>query len=484
MYALLGWKRWIVFSCIILLGSSYHTASLAKVTLPDIGANSQTHSAQDDQIRGEAIMRRIRQGLPIIEDPEIEDYIWNLGYRLVAHSDYKTKTFRFFVVNDSTINAFAGPAGNIGVNAGLILTAENESELAAVIAHEIAHVTQRHLERAFDAAEKLSLPTAAALIAAIILSGQNVNIAEAALAATIAANLQTQINFTRTHEQEADHIGMQVLAQSRFNPNSMATFFERLQQADRLFDTSVPEFLRTHPVTNTRISEARDRAEAYKFTPTPDNFLFYLTRAKLRTITTDDPTKLVRRIEAEMHEGNYKNKFAQIYGYGHALLKANKISQAHQQIKRLIALDRERIPYLILLANIEIAANNSQEGLRIYEDALKLNPYNIALTYRYAETLLRIGKAIEARKTLYTLKNQRISPIYYELLAKAEGDAGHPGLAHQALAEYYFLNGYTRNAIEQLNLALREKDINAIEMNRIEERIKQLKELLILEKQL
>lgn len=204
-------------------------------------------------------MREVRRSLTIVDDPQVQEYVSSIGYRLVAHADAGSGDFTFFVVQHEAINAFAAPGGFIGINTGLILASRNESELAAVVGHEIAHVTQRHLPRAFEQASQMNIPTAAALV----LGRQNSNIGEAALATAFAANQQNRINFTRSNEQEADRIGIDLVARAQFDPNSMATFFERLQQTYRFYEGSLPEYLSTHPVTVSRIADARARADAY-----------------------------------------------------------------------------------------------------------------------------------------------------------------------------------------------------------------------------
>lgn len=456
-----------------------------EIALPSMGTDvSARMSPEDEQKLGAAFMRRIRQEIPIVEDPEVVDYINSLGYQLVAHSDYRSHPFHFFVINDNGINAFAGPGGYIGANSGLILTAESESELAAVLAHEIAHITQRHLDRTMDATEKLGLPTAAAIIAAIVLGGNDINIAEAAIAATLAANLQTQLNFSRTHETESDHIGMRILAQAGYDPMAMPGFFERLQQSDRLYDAGVPEFLRTHPVTTDRISQSRDRAAQYKATAKADQTHFNLIKAKLRVLSSGDVQKLVKNYRLELDEGTLKDKRAGLYGYAWALLASRNYAEARIQAKALLASDQPRIPYLSLLAQIESADGKYAKAIELYLSALKSNPGNFSLTQGYATTLLLNGQPNKAREAVLGVVKDHPSPAVYELLAKASDDAGYPGAAHEALAEYYFQLGQTQVAIRQLGLALREKDTDAADASRIETRTQELTELAKLEKQL
>jgi len=475
--------------CLLVLGwlVAAPPASLAgnEIALPSMGTDvSSRMSAEEEQQLGAAFMRRLRQELSIVEDPEVVDYIKSLGYQLVAHSEYRTHPFHFFVVKDNAINAFAGPGGYIAVNSGLILTAESESEVAAVLAHEIAHITQRHLDRTMDATEKLGLPTAAAIIAAIVLGSRDVNIAEAAIAATLAANIQTQLNFSRTHETESDHIGMQTLAQAGYDPSAMPGFFERLQQTDRLYDAGVPEFLRTHPVTTDRIAESRGRAAQYKVVGKTDQTHFNLVRAKIRVLSSSDVPKLVKQYRFELKEGAYSDKRAELYGYAWALLATRNYSEARNQTKALLSIDQPRIPYLALLAQIEAADGKNAAALDLYATALKTNPGNFSLTQGYAYTLLQNGQPKKARDVLLALVKEHPSPPLFELLAKASDDAGYPGSAHEALAEYYFQLGQTQIAIRQLGMALREKDTDAADAARIEARTQELAELAKLEKQL
>jgi len=477
-------KAIVVLSLISALIAG-NTKAQDNINLPIIGNDTSSRfSAAEETFLGETFMRQVRLELPISDDPEIGSYLSGLGFHLIANSNFSNRHFKFFAVNDPSINAFAGPNGYIGINAGLILNTQDESELASVIAHEIAHVTQRHLERRFDTGEKLNLPTAAAIITAIILGSQaNINLTEAAIFATIAANYQTQLSYSRAHELEADHIGMQILTKAQFDAKSMPSFFEKLHQSHRLAEAQIPEFLSTHPVTVKRIAESRNRASQYTYQPRSSTFNYYLTKAKLRVVTSKDRQSLAKRLAAELNEGSYQNKAAQMYAYTLALLETDQLEKAREQIAKLIKLDGEKIPYQILQANIEIESHNFDTGFKIFSDALNLNPGNAALTLHFADALLTQKQPFKAKQILYAINDYQATPTYYQMLAKAEGDTGNSSTSHVMLAEYYLMFDQIPIAINHLRQAKHSNNISEIEKQRIEKRIEEIQEIAIMEKE-
>ena len=261
--------------------------------LPDIGdsAGAVISPEQEKQLGG-YMMRQLRQSGIVLNNLVITAYLTSLGQRLAANSEEPTWQFTFFVVNEPSINAFAGPGGYIGVHTGLFIASENESELAGVLAHEIAHVTQRHLARAFEAADSLSVPHMAAMLASILVATQNPEAGMAGMAAVSGAAMQYQINFTRANEYEADRVGIQTLANSNLDPFGMPRFFERLQKNSRLYGSRPPEFLSTHPVTTNRIAEATSRAENYPAGEI-DTLDFQLVRAKIKVFDYSDPQQVM-----------------------------------------------------------------------------------------------------------------------------------------------------------------------------------------------
>ena len=452
------------------------------VKLPDMGASAQSYLSTEQERRlGEAFMRHIRKTLTLVDDPEVADYIQHLGYRLVAHGGFRDQRFTFFVVNSPVINAFAGPGGHIGVNSGLILLTRSESELASVMAHEIAHVTQRHIARAVEAASRMQLPMAAALAAALILGSQDSQLGTAALAAAAAGSVQKQINFTRANEEEADRIGLGILASAAYDPRSMPLFFERLLKASGTPENPLYEFLRTHPMTSARIADTRNRAEQYpRQQPEEDNLNFALIQAKLQVSGTEDPAVAVADFKARLKNPGDMPLLAVRYGYGLALLRSRELEKAREIASALLAAQADKIAFHILMAEVDLTSGRTAQALRRCEKQLEINPYNQPLTLLYARALIDNDRGPEAATLLndYLRKRHQAPPLLYQLLARAENAAGHPIPAHQALAEYYFLNGQTASAVNQLRIALEAaRKSDPLRASMIEARLKELMEL-------
>ena len=456
------------------------TSLAAELELPELGDESASVlSPQQERMLGENFMRRARRELDMIDDPELNEYIQALGRKLTAHSDRPPQEFRFFIINNPSINAFAVPGGFIGVNTGLILAAHNEAELAAVLAHEIAHITQRHIPRMIAEAKRTSIPAMAAMLAAIVLAGASGSgqAGEAAIALTAASLAQKELNFTRAFEQEADRLGMGILTRAGYDARAMPAFFERLLDWSKLYESNLPEFLRTHPITTRRISESRDQAEHFAKRAAPDNVQFFHAQAKLRAQSKASPAEIVREFKAALAAGNYRHADAEHYGYALALLANQQSDAARKEVQRLLQQRADYPPYRIARAEIELAAGKPTEALAIYAAALKKAPGDRALERRYAAALLKTGQPDAARELLKrAVRQQPGDPHLHKLLATAAGEAGHKLEAHQSLAEYYYLNGNPKAAIDQLQIAARYAGDNFYAHSSLEARIKEIKD--------
>jgi predicted Zn-dependent protease len=452
--------------------------------LPDLGdVSGQAISPQQDIALGKAFMRQVRQSGLILEDQEVNSYLEALGRKLASHSENPGHSFTFFLVDDMTINAFAGPGGYIGVNVGLFVTADSESELAGVMAHEIAHVTQRHLARRFDAADKMSLPTTAAILAAILIGATTDGSAgAAALTAASAANMQYQINFTRANEYEADRVGIQTLADAGYDPYGMPQFFEKLQKNAKLYGTRPPEFLSTHPVTTNRIAEATSRAETYPRKPAYTNLDFLLLRAKLRVRSYQNPKQVLS--DFQRYQGASGGD-TPVEKFEFALLLAanGRYDQAESVMQKLQQSDPDRITYRLALAEIQRGARQTDKALAVYRNTLDLYPDDMAVVLPYATTLMDSGREEDAYQLLSdATANHQENARAFKLLAQAAGATGHTVQTHTAMSQYYFLNGFTNQAIEQLKLAEKQPGLNNYLTARIQARITQLETLLEAEK--
>jgi len=461
-----------------LLAGAVTADDSLKIELPEMGDPTGTSfTPLQEQQLGAEFYRSLHSQLQINSDPEVADYIQRLGLQLAANSDKPDQPFHFFVVNSPVINAFAGPGGYIGVNSGLILAAESESEVASVLAHEIAHITQRHLFQAFQDASRMSLGTAAAMLAAVLIGSQSAQAGQAALLAAQAASLQRQINFTRDNEAEADRVGMQILSKSTFDPRSMPTFFERLQQSTRFSGTGIPEFLLTHPVTTSRISDTRARAEKFAYRQYPDSMVYQLIRAKLGGTTTHSPKDAVAYFRLIERQGTAEQQDVARYGLALSLV-ANTQSQDGQQILRsLIAKYPEQPYFLNALAFAQTEAKDYAGAESTLQQGLQRFPDHRAMTLRYIRTLLTNRKPDEARKLMqhYVSRNAPTADDY-ELLAEIYGQLGQEAKSHRFVAEAYYASGHTREALQQLLLARRAAGKDHYVAAVIEERLKELRE--------
>jgi predicted Zn-dependent protease len=337
------------------------------------------------------------------------------------------------------------------MHTGLILATSHEAELASVLAHEVAHITQRHLPRMLAAVKNQTIPMTAAIIAAILLGGQA---GQAALAATNASLIERQLKYSREFEREADAIGIRALARSGFDPRSMPQFFERLQQWARVQESNAPEFLRTHPLTTDRIAESISRAERYPL-PTPSNEEQFLhMRAKIRALYDGEPDEAVRYFASALEDKQGKNARADHYGYALALMASSQYDRARSQIQDLVKSYPRNLSYRIAEAEIEISAGNHDRAVELYRTAQEEYANLTVFQHYSAAALLKSGRHQEAKQVIrqVMLKSQA-EPKLYAMLARAEGELRNPLAAHQALAEYHYQMGNLREALRQLQIA-------------------------------
>lgn len=441
--------------------------------LPDLGESSHVYiTDQQEQTLARSIMQEIYADPHYLDDPVIESYLNDLGYRLVSHSPGNQRTFDFFVLQDPTVNAFALPGAHIGVHTGLILTADNESELAAVLAHEISHVNQNHLYRMIANQDKSFWPTMAALAVAILASRSNPNIGTAAIAGSQALSIQNQLGYTRDFEREADRMGFDVMQNAGFDPHAMATFFERLQRANRLYETNAPAYLRDHPLTSERIADIESRLENLPYKQYEDSSDFQLVRARIKSMD-GTPQDAIALFQSQIREKKYSSQAAAQYGLALAYLRANQVDAAETSAQKLVRLSPAPLASL-LLASTAVKSGKPDLALARYRAGLNRYPTYRPLLYGYAEALLESHHPQDALNLLKTKTAARSDDIrLWKLLGRTYAMLGQRLASHRATAEALALSGDLRSAVEQLNLGLKAADGDFYELSSTEARRKE-----------
>ena len=448
--------------------------------LPELGdATASVLSPQLERRIGEQAMRDIRLREPsFLEDAEITDYVNTLGGRLVAASPGSRQDFEFFMVQDASINAFAMPGGFVGVHTGLVIAAQSESELASVLAHEIAHISQRHLARMLGKQDQLSIPNIAATIIAILSARSNPNISSAVMATATAGSIQAQLHYTREFEREADRVGFQILERADFDVQGMGSFFERLQKVGRMYEKNAPTYLRTHPVTSERIADMQNRADGAAYRQLPDSIEFQLVRSKLRA-EQGTPREALESFEEQFRARRFANEAAARYGLAVALARAKQFSRAEAQLAGLRKLLGTHPMVELLAARIRAGSGDLKGALDLVAAALLRHPTYRPLRYAYLGYLQALGRHQEAIETLIELgKLYPRDPQLWNLRAKSYAALGKRLLQHQALAEVYFLQGTLRGAVEQLQLAQRSGDGDFYQLSSVEARLREFRNLL------
>jgi len=446
--------------------------------LPDLGEVAQAGFTPIQERRlGESIMREIRADRSFYDDAEATDYVNALGNRLASRSPEARQNFDFFLIRDSQINAFALPGGFIGVHTGLILAAQSESELAGVLSHEVAHVTQRHIARMIAQQKQGMLTSLASMAAALLLSRVSSQAAEAAAAFGTASTIQGQLNFTRDNEREADRVGLQILDRAGFDPRAMVTFFERLQRATRIYETGAPSYLRTHPLTFERIADIQNRTQEAGYRQIPDSLEFQLIRAKLRA-QLEAPDSAVAFFETSLTERKFLSEAASRYGLAASLMRLKNHARARRELEAVRKLAPASPIVETLSCELAQASGGAPAALACYRDALKTYPSYRALVYAHANALLQARQPDVALK-LVEDRLQLITDDYRLYLLQARSYAAlNKRLAQsRAQAEAYVRMGNLTAAVEQLQIGLKSGDGDFYQMSSAESRMRELRKL-------
>jgi predicted Zn-dependent protease len=499
----------------VLLLAAVISASLAALSparaageLPDIGSSAaELLTPQQEAEYGAYTLYQLRRYGYLLEDPLLEDWLDGMGHRLAAASDRPEQDFTFFLMGDRQINAFATLGGYVGTNAGLILAAESEDEVAGVLAHEISHVTQRHVLRAVERARKDQLPILLATLGAIIAANATTsdNSAAALQAAVIggqALAAQRQINYTRSSEAEADRIGIQTLARSGYDVEGMAAFFERMDRLTRgnSGGYTAPDYLQSHPVTTTRISEARERASRIRAegpaaaTPTTSSAplllpgylltsagtarpaaMFPWARERLRVLSAPSANDAVREYDDLARAADGKLSPAQRYGQALARIRQGHPAAAESSLQSLANADPGNLWLELALAEAAHAAKKDDLARQRFDALLASHPQNHAVSLSYALVLNEIGSHDAGRRAQAVLRPLLADGGQDALLqkgfARASELAGDTARAGEAFAESAYLNGRAEDALAQYTELLKRDDIDYVQRARIEARI-------------
>lgn len=451
----------------LLLSFALAAPSYSSVAaLPVLGDPTlEAFSTREEVKLGRAFYQALRANLEFVDDPQLNHYLKSLGQKIVTHSDAAGNSFRFFIINSPAINAFAGPDGHIGINSGLILESTNESQLASVLAHEISHISQRHLARAIDKSGNNAIATFATVLAAILLGSQDSQAGQAVLYSGIAGAQQASLNFTRSNEYEADRIGIGILAESGINPQGMVEFFETLL---RHSGSDGIEYLRTHPLNTNRVSEAKNRISKNQKTLPNDSTDYQFAHARLSALISPRPEILATTpVTASDPIKIYRQSIALI-----------KISEPKKAIELLINLsENSKHPWIkIALAEAYSASGQIDNAVQILQEISKLYPGYLPVSLAYAEALTANN---QAQKSITLLKHQLQlddEPVIHKTLARAYFANGQISAALESTGNQYAREGYIELALQQYVSALQQADISVTTRQRLESKKKELKE--------
>ena len=443
--------------------------------LPDLGDYSETViGAHEESIIGSQILQEVYKSDRVIRDVEIEDYLNKVTDKIVKSSDYSGSGITFFIVNDPSINAFAMLGGVIGVHTGLILSASTESELASVLSHEVAHITQRHVARMIGKLQKDSFKSYLGIGLALLLARSNPDLARGAILATQAMGVQTVLDFTRENEKEADRVGIKILDKAGFDVRGSIDFFKTLQKGSRYSSGASPSFLRTHPITSERISDIKDRLSDYPYKQRADDLSFHLVKGKLRVFLRNKKA-IQKELEINVKSRAYVNELGERYALAYAYLLNENFNKAESELEWIMSKNIENPMVDQLRVEILLKRGDLNSAYQVLSRSIKKYPKHRIFIYGLANYFIEKKLATEAIKFLrsYVLVFRNDSNLY-ELLAKAYSLKGMRLLQYESLAESFYYKYNLQEAIAQMDMAVRAADGDFYQKSRVEARLKQL----------
>jgi predicted Zn-dependent protease len=452
--------------------------------LPNLGDTARKELSPVMERRlGEQIMRDIRRNRDYLDDAVALEYLNNFGAGLIAarpevrgEADYD---FFFFPVRDPMLNAFALPGGFIGVHSGLLLAAQTESELASVLAHEIGHVSQRHIARMIGNQKQDALIPLATMILGALAASSSPDLAAASIMGGQGVALQRQLNFSRDAEREADRIGLQILQEGGFDSSGMTAFFGRIQTASRAYNDSLPAYLRSHPMTTERIADIQSRTRNQRYKQRADNLDFHVIRARMRVLQDSSVRSLqeaTSTFESQLQQKSRVQTISAKYGLAYIAFRQGAYEKAATLLQeaRAFAPPSKSMPLASLAIDIRLGANQPSEALKEAELARSQFPVSRGIAHQYADALIAIGRYADAERYLRDQAQlYRQEPQLQDKLAKVYAAQGKQSLQHLALAESYALQGGLSAALDQLSIARRASDATFFDQSVIESREKE-----------
>ncbi|KNC92224.1 beta-barrel assembly-enhancing protease [Trabulsiella odontotermitis] len=446
-------------------------------SLPDMGTSAgSTLSIGQEMQMGDYYVRQLRGSAPLINDPLLTQYINSLGTRLVSHA-YSVRTpFHFFLINNDELNAFAFFGGNVVLHSALFRYADTESELASVMAHEISHVTQRHLARAMEDQKRNAPLTWVGALGSILLAMANPQAGMAALTGTLAGTQQGMISFTRQNEEEADRIGIQVLQRSGFDPQSMPSFMEKLLDQSR-YSSRPPEMLLTHPLPESRLADARNRANQMRPVVVQSSEDFYMAKARTLGMYNSGKNQLTSDLLDNWAKGNVREQRAAQYGRALQAMGTNNYAEASKLLQPLLSAEGQNPWYLDLATDIDLGQKKTGDAINRLKNARDLRN-NPVLQLNLANAYLEAGQPGEAATLLnrYTFNNKD-DTNGWDLLAQAEAALGNRDQELAARAENMALVGRLDQAISLLSSASSQVKLGSLQQARYDARIDQFRQL-------
>lgn len=447
--------------------------------LPTLGnASSNLISIEQEKKLGEAWLRSLRRQVSTFDHPIIEAYFAQTVYNLAPHSEVLDKDFRFVVVDSKALNAFAVPGSIIGINAGLFLHAVSEQEFVSVLAHELAHISQRHYARRLEQ-QRVSTPLALAgiLTSVVIAATAGSEAGMAALASTQAMSVEAQLGFSRQNEEEADRLGIVTLYKSGYDPRAMPMMFERMYRQTRLQGENLPEYLSTHPLSENRIADTRNRATQYPVKPYRDNIEYHICKSIIINHYADSPAAAEKYFNSLIEKGNTSQISGARYGLALALLSSAP-EQALSIFNSLLEEYPGHISIALAKAEAEYTAGNVEQASAQLEKLYQRNPSNYPISIKLAEFYMEVLRYAQAEAVLeQVVRNRPDSSLAWYQLAEIYGKTGKIQNVHMARAEYFVLTNRLDNSIEQLNLAKTKSKGDSQKQAVINKRLEEIRKL-------